>query len=138
MHDNDMSNRRVDASPYVAQTQPAQFQPAPFVAPQPIIPPLGAQAAPGYGYPQPAPAYPQHAPPVPSAAPYQPPQPAAAPGAPPQRAEPMETDDYSVVVLSKAYKAHDVDVQRVKLRKPETTVGSGSPEEGRRVEVRVQ
>lgn len=27
---------------------------------------------------------------------------------------------------------------RIKLRKPETTVGSGSPEEGRRVEVRVQ
>ncbi len=34
--------------------------------------------------------------------------------------------------------AGGVAPERVKLRKPETTVGSGSPEEGRRVEVRVQ
>ncbi|MBP5997779.1 MAG: OmpA family protein [Azonexus sp.] len=34
--------------------------------------------------------------------------------------------------------AAGVEPARVKLRKPETTVGSGSPEEGRRVEVRVQ
>ena len=34
--------------------------------------------------------------------------------------------------------AGGVEPARVKLRKPETTVGSGSPEEGRRVEVRVQ
>lgn len=34
--------------------------------------------------------------------------------------------------------AAGIEPQRVKLRKPETTVGSGSPEEGRRVEVRVQ
>jgi len=34
--------------------------------------------------------------------------------------------------------ANGVEPDRVKLRKPETTVGSGSPEEGRRVEVRVQ
>lgn len=34
--------------------------------------------------------------------------------------------------------AAGIEAQRVKLRKPETTVGSGSPEEGRRVEVRVQ
>ncbi len=34
--------------------------------------------------------------------------------------------------------AAGVAPERVKLRKPETTVGSGSPEEGRRVEVRVQ
>ncbi len=34
--------------------------------------------------------------------------------------------------------AGGVEPARVKLRKPETTVGSCSPEEGRRVEVRVQ
>ena len=34
--------------------------------------------------------------------------------------------------------AGGVEPARVKLRKPETTGGSGSPEEGRRVEVRVQ
>lgn len=34
--------------------------------------------------------------------------------------------------------AGGVEPERVKLRKPESTVGSGSPEEGRRVEVRVQ
>lgn len=34
--------------------------------------------------------------------------------------------------------AGGIEPARVKLRKPETTVGSGSPEEGRRVEVRVQ
>lgn len=34
--------------------------------------------------------------------------------------------------------AAGVEPARVKLRKPESTVGSGSPEEGRRVEVRVQ
>ena len=34
--------------------------------------------------------------------------------------------------------AGGVAPERVKLRKPETTVGSGSPEEGRRVEIRVQ
>ena len=34
--------------------------------------------------------------------------------------------------------AGGVEPQRVKLRKPESTVGSGSPEEGRRVEIRVQ
>lgn len=31
-----------------------------------------------------------------------------------------------------------VGVERIKLRKPESTLGSGSPEEGRRVEIRVQ
>ena len=34
--------------------------------------------------------------------------------------------------------AGGVAADRIKLRKPETTVGSGSPEEGRRVEIRVQ
>ena len=34
--------------------------------------------------------------------------------------------------------AAGVAPDHIKLRKPETTVGSGSPEEGRRVEVRVQ
>lgn len=34
--------------------------------------------------------------------------------------------------------AAGVEPDRVKLRKPETTVGGGTPEEGRRVEVRVQ
>lgn len=34
--------------------------------------------------------------------------------------------------------AGGVDASLVKLRKPESTVGSGSPEEGRRVEIRVQ
>jgi outer membrane protein OmpA-like peptidoglycan-associated protein len=34
--------------------------------------------------------------------------------------------------------ASGVEPDRVKLRKPESTIGSGSPEEGRRVEVRVQ
>ena len=31
-----------------------------------------------------------------------------------------------------------VDAERIKFRKPETTVGTGTPEEGRRVEIRVQ
>lgn len=31
-----------------------------------------------------------------------------------------------------------VAVERIKFRKPESTLGSGSPEEGRRVEIRVQ
>jgi len=34
--------------------------------------------------------------------------------------------------------AGGVAADRVKFRKPESTVGSGSPEEGRRVEIRVQ
>ena len=34
--------------------------------------------------------------------------------------------------------AGGVPADRCKLRKPESTVGSGSPEEGRRVEIRVQ
>lgn len=34
--------------------------------------------------------------------------------------------------------AGGVAAERVKMRKPETTVGSGSAEEGRRVEIRVQ
>lgn len=34
--------------------------------------------------------------------------------------------------------AGGVKAARVKFRKPESTVGSGSPEEGRRVEIRVQ
>ena len=34
--------------------------------------------------------------------------------------------------------AGGVAPERVKLRKPESTIGSGNPEEGRRVEVRVQ
>lgn len=34
--------------------------------------------------------------------------------------------------------AGGVAAERVKFRKPESTVGSGSPEEGRRVEIRVQ
>ncbi len=34
--------------------------------------------------------------------------------------------------------AGGVETGRIKLRRPESTVGSGSPEEGRRVEVRVQ
>ena len=40
--------------------------------------------------------------------------------------------------LPASLRAAGVEPARVKLRKPETTVGSGSPEEGRRVEVRVQ
>lgn len=34
--------------------------------------------------------------------------------------------------------AGGVAVDRIRLRKPESTLGSGSPEEGRRVEIRVQ
>ena len=34
--------------------------------------------------------------------------------------------------------AGGVATDRIKLRKPESTVGTGSPEEGRRVEIRVQ
>ena len=34
--------------------------------------------------------------------------------------------------------AGGVAAERVKFRKPESTVGEGSPEEGRRVEIRVQ
>ena len=34
--------------------------------------------------------------------------------------------------------AGGVAVERVKFRKPESTIGEGSPEEGRRVEIRVQ
>lgn len=34
--------------------------------------------------------------------------------------------------------AGGVAADRIKLRKPESTVGTGSPEEGRRVEIRVQ
>ena len=34
--------------------------------------------------------------------------------------------------------AGGVDGKRIKLRRPETTLGSGSPQEGRRVEIRVQ
>lgn len=40
--------------------------------------------------------------------------------------------------VREALVAGGVERDRVKLRKPESTVGSGSPEEGRRVEVRVQ
>lgn len=127
MHDHNSDprpTRRVDATPYVG-TQPAQFAPAPYVAPQPVIPQFGAQPAPGYAQPYPPqqpPAYPvQHAPPAPPA--YQPPQPAAAPaavaaaqGAP--QAMKGEAEDYSVVEFSKPYRAHDMTVQSVKLRKP--------------------
>ena len=34
--------------------------------------------------------------------------------------------------------AGGVAMERVKMRKPESTVGTGSAEEGRRVEIRVQ
>ena len=34
--------------------------------------------------------------------------------------------------------AGGVATDRIKFRKPESTVGTGSPEEGRRVEIRVQ
>lgn len=42
------------------------------------------------------------------------------------------------LAVREALVAGGVAVDRVKLRKPESTVGTGSPEEGRRVEIRVQ
>lgn len=42
------------------------------------------------------------------------------------------------VAVRDALVAGGVAADRVKLRKPETTLGSGSDEEGRRVEIRVQ
>lgn len=42
------------------------------------------------------------------------------------------------VSVRTALLAGGVDASRVKFRKPESTIGSGSPEEGRRVEIRVQ
>ena len=40
--------------------------------------------------------------------------------------------------VSEVLLAGGVPLERVKFRKPESTVGTGSPEEGRRVEIRVQ
>ena len=42
------------------------------------------------------------------------------------------------VSVRDALVAGGVATERVKFRKPESTVGAGSPEEGRRVEIRVQ
>lgn len=41
-------------------------------------------------------------------------------------------------VVRDALVAGGVETERVKFRKPESTLGSGSAEEGRRVEIRVQ
>jgi len=42
------------------------------------------------------------------------------------------------VAVRDALVAGGVALDRIKLRKPESTLGSGTPEEGRRVEIRVQ
>lgn len=42
------------------------------------------------------------------------------------------------LAVREALLAGGIPAERCKLRKPESTVGSGSPEEGRRVEIRVQ
>jgi outer membrane protein OmpA-like peptidoglycan-associated protein len=52
--------------------------------------------------------------------------------------------DYAELAKHRAQSVRDalvaggVAAERIKFRKPESTLGAGSPEEGRRVEIRVQ
>lgn len=100
--------RRIDATQYTGQPS----APVPVYQPQPqaVVPPLTAYPVqPVYAQPAPPPV-PQYSQPV-----AMPAQPAPAAAAPPAVAA-----DENTVTFSRAYRAHDIEVRSIRLRKPVT------------------